>query len=384
MKSGGLQKQTERTKSLCVANKELSSHEKNPEMRSGSLSWDAVADERAVEDEEQLIGRLKMQLSHAHATIGRLESELRAEKATTEDKLSSVKQMVRSFEQEQSAKLNQKEEEMCATRLEAKRGNKDLEQLVQELRAQVDKREQDFQVLNAVLAKKQEDLVFAYEQIRETKEWATEQISSLKGSASGEVAKLRAKVEMIERASESERRGLEEQLDQRNADNKTLQNMLAAEKLRNTHLVSSTTSLSRKIDRELELKLARLEAEVTRVSALGDKMKMHTSEFAPGSQEAKMQPSHRSDTASEESARRHTRLPRKIPDGEYTRTEPPALDGETPAKYSSRTRRPRAAFDSADEENWEEASVKDEYAARTSVRDMQVEAFRSRQWGDEV
>eukprot|EP00397_Hematodinium_sp_SG-2012_P018272 GEMP01018713.1.p1 GENE.GEMP01018713.1~~GEMP01018713.1.p1 ORF type:complete len:243 (-),score=62.93 GEMP01018713.1:1953-2681(-) len=214
-------------------------------MRPGTLGWDAVAAERDYDDEGELIARLKAQLIDAHAAIERLESELRTEKKNTEMKLESVMHMVRSFEQQQTEKLNEKDEEILATKLETRRGNKDMEQLVQEMRIQIDKRERDFQVLNAVLSKKQEDLVFAYEQIKETKEWATEQIQALKGSASEQVKKLEAKVESIDKAAESERRGLELQLDQRIADNKTLQKLLDAEKLRNTSLVSSTTDLSR-------------------------------------------------------------------------------------------------------------------------------------------
>lgn len=160
-------------------------------------------------------------------------------------------------------------EELIATRLQAKRDQTDLDDIVKELRLQLDKRDTDFKVLNAVLSKKQEDLVFAYEQIKETKEWAVEQLQELKGSASDQVIQLEEKIDRLEKAAESERKGLEFQLTQRNAENKELQRELDSEKARNANLMKSTTDLSKRVELDLEAKLYRLEDILGHVSDLG-------------------------------------------------------------------------------------------------------------------
>ena len=105
-----------------------------------------------------------------------------------------------------------------------KTSNVEARKTIDELQAEKEKKEKECLILNSLLGKKQEDLLFALEQLKDMKMWAKDQIAEVQAKAKAEIEKRDLDLARVREAAERERTLLKTELDRRQ---ETLETALA-------------------------------------------------------------------------------------------------------------------------------------------------------------
>jgi len=185
----------------------------------------------------------------------------------TDRRMQQAVRVAQEFEARQRLMDADANEDMAGLRaqaLEELRETKAREQLTSR---QLEESKRELELMRNHLERKEEDLNFCLEQLREVKMWAEQEIESLRGHAEQEVKQLKEELARCLQNAERERSRLLEELDERSRRLADTETLLLNERDRCESLAKATSDLSSRLEVDLEAKLALLTDEVSKISS---------------------------------------------------------------------------------------------------------------------
>ncbi|CAD7958801.1 unnamed protein product [Amoebophrya sp. A120] len=188
-----------------------------------------------------------------------LKQQIRDLMATTDAKFQKVVEMIEQYEEKQLKESLLTEEQGGVSK---RQQNEEFFELMQEkrrLETLVEKKNEEADLLNKLLAKKQEDFLFSIEQLKDVKSWAKKTIKEVEEKAEIAINKRDKRIYECEREIYRKQETVDQVL-----------KLLHREKTKCEKLVLSTNELTRKLEGDLEFKLRILNREVERVMKIGE------------------------------------------------------------------------------------------------------------------
>lgn len=219
----------------------------------------SVVQSRTLELEEEL-----------HAALQR-EKQLRwqmgEQQRDTDRRMQQAVRVAQEFEARQRLMDADANEDMANLRAKALEDLRDVTAREKLANQQLEEAQRQLELMRTHLERKEEDLNFCLEQLRDVKIWAEEEIEALRTHAEQEVKSLKEELARCLQNAERERSRLLEELDERSRRLADTEILLLNERERCESLAKATADLSSRLEVDLEAKLALLTDEVSKISS---------------------------------------------------------------------------------------------------------------------
>jgi len=227
------------------------------EVESLIAQTNSIVQARTLELEEELHAALQRE-KHLRWQMGELQRD-------TERRMQQAVRVAQEFEARQRLVDAEANEETAALRAKALEELGETKVREKATSRQLEETKRELELVRTHLERKEEDLNFCLEQLREVKMWAEQEIEALRTHAAEEVKDLKEELARCLQNAERERSRLLEELDERSRRLADTETLLLNERERCESLAKATADLSSRLEVDLEAKLALLTDEVSKI-----------------------------------------------------------------------------------------------------------------------